>query len=788
MKQILGICLVFLLCSIFFHVLRSPTSLISTADDSTPLIQIINVQSYPTIGGEWTVNFMVEGSADLTIRGIQSTTWNRSYCSECDLEFLSITNETKTFEVEWIENGLMIKNFSSSGIVQERSKVLTNGKHVLDFRFGNDIVYASNDASDWWNSSWGYRKLISFNNSQISGTLVNFPVLISCGDSNLKLRADEAGDDIVFVSYQDNTTVCPHEIESYSNGDLTAWVRIPRLASSEATKLWMYYNNSACSNQENKTGVWDDDFVGVWHLHNGFNDSTAYWNNGTKIGSPTLITGKIGNSYFFDGDVDAVNISHNLSLRIDDYTIECWIDAASVQNNWAGIVGKHYQTNNEYMFQLDGEGDDVIMYHAGSQWDTNIDLTDIDDNWRYLLLTRNDNTETSYLNGIQRGQSTFATDPDQSSEGNLTFCQERAGIGLNASLDEVRISSIARNESWIQTTYNTIHNTSLFFSLDAEESAAPFASDPFPSDGNDYVPKTPEYFEITVFDPNPDRMNITWRTNQSGSWVTFGSTDGGGSGVEDGSYQIENTSWVLAYDQPYWWSVNVTDGSQWTNETYQFTMHQFTPEINACDLVNVSGSKLNNQTGSVRVNTVYAFSINVTDKNGWSDIDFINISCWFDQGDDGSIYNLTKGGNLNLYLQYENTTGFGVFRLLWPHDEVSLDLVNCTEERFNDTTFIINISFIAGNQTRCATSNETWTDTDGLFDDPYSWNMNCTIVDSFSNEISYENEFGVEYYSAIRAPGLIEIFGAPGMIEQSNVFTVDFMSNADYTFLSLIHI
>jgi hypothetical protein len=782
-KQIIGICMGLLVVGTVIHVSLSPSQFLSTADDTTPSIRIINTQSYPKTGGEWTVQFVVKGTADLYINGVQGTTWTQSQCSACDLEFLSITNESKMFQIVWMENGLIIKNFSSSTMIQENSKVLTLGKHVLEFRFGKQIVYASNDASDWWDGSWGYRKLISFNKSQVSGTLVDFPVLISCVDGDLDQKADADGHDIVFVSYQDNTTICPHELESYSNGALTAWVRVPRLLSSASSKLWMYYGNSEAMNQENATGVWDEDYVGVWHLQNGFNDSTSYCNNGTMIGLPTVVSGIIANGYSFDGNQDAVNISHDLSLRIDDYTIECWIDAASVQSSWAGIIGKHYVSNNEYMLQLDGQGDDVIIYHAGSSWDSNIDLTEIDDTWTYLLLTRDGSTETSYLNGIQRIQSTFTTDPDQTHDGNLTFCQERTGIGFNTSLDEIRISSIARNASWIKTTFNTIQNTSVFFQFGSEESAAPFLSDPYPSDGNEYVPKTPDFFMVTVFDPNPDRLNITWRTNQSGTWVTFNVTDGGGNGVDDGSYQVYNTSWVSIYDQIYWWSVNVSDGSQWTNETYQFIMHQFSPEINTFDLVNSSGSKLNNQTGLVHVNLEYIFSVNVTDKNGWEDVDFINISCWYDQGDELSTYNQTAGGNVNLYVQYENTTGSGMFRLCWPDDEASLCLLNCSEQRINDTTCLINMSFIPGNQTRCATSNETWTDTEGMFDDPFSWNLKCVVVDSFSNMISYENEFGVDYYSAIRAPDFVEIIGAPGMIEQSNVFTIDFISNADYTLM-----
>ena len=55
------------------------------------------------------------------------------------------------------------------------------------------------------------------------------------------------------------------------------------------------------------------------------------------------------------------------------------------------------------------------------------------------------------------------------------------------------------------------------------------------------------------------------------------------------------------------------------------------------------------------------------------------------------------------------------------------------------------------------------------------------IADSFSNKNYYIDEYGVDYYSALRAPELVEITGAPGMVEQSSVFSIEFISNADYT-------
>jgi len=55
------------------------------------------------------------------------------------------------------------------------------------------------NCSNWWNTDWSYRKLITFNSNQIVEGLTNFPVLISTNDDNLKDHAQADGDDITFM-------------------------------------------------------------------------------------------------------------------------------------------------------------------------------------------------------------------------------------------------------------------------------------------------------------------------------------------------------------------------------------------------------------------------------------------------------------------------------------------------------------------------------------------------------------------------------------------------------------
>jgi len=101
-------------------------------------ITIINVQSYPTLGGNWTVKFNTIGTADLTITPVNGTEFGE------DLEFLELRCGDTILTPQFDGKKIFYPNYSCNETGYEISKVLTPGKHVLEFRFGNDIEYAYN--------------------------------------------------------------------------------------------------------------------------------------------------------------------------------------------------------------------------------------------------------------------------------------------------------------------------------------------------------------------------------------------------------------------------------------------------------------------------------------------------------------------------------------------------------------------------------------------------------------------------------------------------------------------
>jgi len=475
-RKILAVILTIILLSVIF------APIITSENNNSPLdedITIINVYSYPTVGGEWTVMFTTVGRGNLTITVVNDTSWTNNDSGGYDLQFLEIKSGNETLNYSWIDGSVVVENYSSNETGYETSQVLTSGRHTLRFQFGDDVEYAYNDAFAWWNTSWSYRKLIAINSSQILSDLTNFPVLVyESSDPDLAddSKCQNDGDDITFILYSDNTTQLNHEIELFNGttGELVAWVNVTSLSSSVDTMIWMYYGNSTCSSQENPTGAWDNNYLGVWHLNEtgtgDRSDSTSNNNNGTTSGyeGDEATTGKIGGADDFDGTDDHINSTNNIGISGNSVrTITFWANPDDTTRS--GMVGwgddgnsQHYEAairNNNYF--LWGWG-------GGNDWDTGVvPQTGV---WSHHAITHDGTTSRWYVNGTELGAG--FTDPRSTTDTPLNIAYENdvgAESFFEGFIDEVRISNIVRNNSWINTSYNTMNNTDTFLSIGSEQ-------------------------------------------------------------------------------------------------------------------------------------------------------------------------------------------------------------------------------------------------------------------------------------------------------------------------------
>ncbi len=419
--------------------------------------------------------------------------------------------------VEFVSHGLEENlNCAASGggvSTSDRSDTLSDSRpsepsnHTLQFTVNRAIEatttltltrpagFSFTDPVPWYNSAWGYRSKITIDPAKIGGiqNLTDFPILVSSTIPVWKTTENgghvgsATGWDFVFTK-SDGVTKLDHEIEKFATttGELVAWVCIPTLWTSQVNELYIYYGNPSASNQQNKKGVWDSNFTGVWHMTTTSTnttltlDSTANSNTGTKVSvnEPySTSTGTIDGAQGFDGNNDYILTNDSDSLDTQtNVSISAWVRLNATDSNVHTIVNK-----NAYGIQ-DNVGHLTFFYY-GTGWnllDSN-SYPFTDTNWHHVAATHtygNGSATKIYFDG-QAVPGTWSNNPDQPAsnwdEALLIGCTNSPNFeNFSGSIDEVRISNVARSASWIQTEYNNESSPSTFYTLGIEENTAGF--------------------------------------------------------------------------------------------------------------------------------------------------------------------------------------------------------------------------------------------------------------------------------------------------------------------------
>ncbi len=117
-------------------------------------IDVLNEQSYPTVGGYWTVEFVTKGTHDLIVSAINATSFGAGLPD--DVEFISLyDSDGSEIAPEFIYDdsgskgeitSVVFPDYSNDDVGSFKMLVHTPGKHHLKFEFGNGVAYANNNA------------------------------------------------------------------------------------------------------------------------------------------------------------------------------------------------------------------------------------------------------------------------------------------------------------------------------------------------------------------------------------------------------------------------------------------------------------------------------------------------------------------------------------------------------------------------------------------------------------------------------------------------------------------
>ncbi len=422
----------------------------------------------------------------------------------------------------------------------------------------------------WWNNNWNFRKNMTLNHTMVKTDLTDFPIVIDITDPDLKTKAQTDGDDIVFTDTANNTL--KHEIEFFDSitGHIVAWIKIPQLSSTTDTELYMYYGNPSAANQQNRTAVWDSNYLTVQHMAEISTiryDSTKYGNNATTSGTITK-TIKIDGADLFTSNKYA-RIPQGF-LPISAITVELWMKPTFYSTSiWAKYINTGPTTTRGISGGQSSKTAD--RWYMGLTWDSgakSFSTGDITTGlvWNHVVITWNGTYATAYLNGAKIKEGTASGTPDWTNKPVYLGSNYYGAEGFNGAIDEVRISNIVRQENWIGTTYNIEKNPTLFCATGTEESNTSgilIFESPQNEATNTYTNPT---LSARVINPSGINMTIIFKQKILNLWTTLKIYENS----PDGTYTAIPTQ-MGKLGVTYYWAVCVTDGFGWTNKTYSFT-------------------------------------------------------------------------------------------------------------------------------------------------------------------------------------------------------------------------
>jgi hypothetical protein len=344
-----------------------------------------------------------------------------------------------------------------------------------------------------------YTKLITIDHTKVTGgaNLTNFPVLISMTDPDLKTAANGGfvqnsnGYDISFMD-STGTTKLDHEIERYvpTTGEIDMWVRIPTLSATADTVISMFFDNSSItSSQENKTGVWDSNYRGVWHLKEtsgNQNDSTSNGNNISTVNvtKEGTATGQIDGADQFNGTSDYASVPLDLS-GTKVITVSFWLNwTAFANNDQLAMEFTPNYNNSTGGFLIDpnsgswpGNFEISLKGDAAGYNDWNISRPSAGA-WHYYTVVLDKSQPaasevTVYLDGSQPSATQVLNANNTNNFANSTlYFMSRAGASLfgTGTLDETRISNTTRSAGWIATEYNNQNSPATFYTVGSRTS------------------------------------------------------------------------------------------------------------------------------------------------------------------------------------------------------------------------------------------------------------------------------------------------------------------------------
>ena len=326
-----------------------------------------------------------------------------------------------------------------------------------------------------------------------NGILTAFPALVKVSESLIPgfdyadCRKPNGGD-LRFAD--EDGRLLDSEVDTWNpSGESFVWVSLPTLTNNATIKA--YYGWAFAPNV-NSANVWTNGYVGVWHmggelpLKDSVNGETSLNENVAGATLPGQ-AGLAGNAIAFNqlsshkGGLETTDQRYRTSGKTE-FTVEFWsyqdsfnptsppYSATYMQEKGSETVWRAYDIQST---KVGSNGKTVVQVKLASGSNDNPSTGNRYPNraeWVYQNF-RLSNTSQFYQGLYQdKYRNSKIYTKNYSSSGGITNDTANTTLSIGSSgsnafpgmIDEVRISSVARSDDWMNATYDTIKNASTF--------------------------------------------------------------------------------------------------------------------------------------------------------------------------------------------------------------------------------------------------------------------------------------------------------------------------------------
>ncbi|MFP4012913.1 MAG: DUF2341 domain-containing protein [Chitinispirillaceae bacterium] len=302
----------------------------------------------------------------------------------------------------------------------------------------------------------------------VAENALHFPILLRLDETNFDFsQAAPDGRDIRFTK-QDGTFM-HYEIERWDTELKTAevWVLADTVYGDDSTQFFtMHWGDTTLSSPESGA-VFDTarGYEGVWHLCETeppvVFDATANGLHGQteNIRESFTSVGAIGVAKPFNGGTTYIQIAESHSGKLDfsehdSFSISAWVYLDTLDGLYHQIVSKG---NQQYGLQVHEDGSfEFFSFSETNGW-SGVRAPAQAGKWKFVTGVKDGPDLRLYIDGILASEEIIArADHSHRDTGYDLYIGRRADIAdrfWKGSIDEVRISSEAKNSSWVKLEY-----------------------------------------------------------------------------------------------------------------------------------------------------------------------------------------------------------------------------------------------------------------------------------------------------------------------------------------------